>query len=316
MISDLHLNGKLLLTGEYFVLDGARALAVPTVHGQGFAVELTRDLESRMITWRSYTNEGNCWFWAEWNGRSRKVLSSDVESANKYWFRLIKKANLREKIPLGMGLVVHSKLDFPRDWGLGSSSTLVAAIARWAACDPFSLLKGTFGGSGYDLPAAFLEQPYHFQWVDDAPNVDVLFDVDLFPAGAEYAFVHLGKKRNSRAAINEYRQLPLTNKQAVAAQLSQFSADWAGGISASELVELLTEHERLVGSVLGETPVREQRFSGFPGAVKSLGAWGGDFVLAVSLELSFEEMKTWFSKKGYPSVFYAQDFVRTAPRKI
>ncbi|MEQ3661167.1 MAG: GHMP kinase, partial [Flavobacterium sp.] len=32
-------NGKLLLTGEYVVLDGAKALAVPTKFGQSLSIE-------------------------------------------------------------------------------------------------------------------------------------------------------------------------------------------------------------------------------------------------------------------------------------
>ena len=37
-------NGKLLLTGEYVVLDGAEALAVPTRFGQNLTVKQVKKL--------------------------------------------------------------------------------------------------------------------------------------------------------------------------------------------------------------------------------------------------------------------------------
>jgi len=52
-------NGKLLLTGEYLVLDGAQALAIPTKYGQGLIIE-KRAQEG--LKWESYDEYGNCWF--------------------------------------------------------------------------------------------------------------------------------------------------------------------------------------------------------------------------------------------------------------
>ncbi len=44
-------NGKLLLTGEYLVLDGAKALALPTKMGQNLQV-VTHDKPT--ISWKSF----------------------------------------------------------------------------------------------------------------------------------------------------------------------------------------------------------------------------------------------------------------------
>ena len=44
-------NGKLLLTGEYLVLDGAKALAVPTIFGQSLSLEL---IDEAKIIWSSF----------------------------------------------------------------------------------------------------------------------------------------------------------------------------------------------------------------------------------------------------------------------
>ena len=66
-------------------------------------------------------------------------------------------------------------------------------------------------------------------------------------------------------------------------------------------MELLEEHELLVSSVLNQTPVKQLLFSDFEGAIKSLGAWGGDFVLAAS-QHDIETQRQYFNNKGYSTV--------------
>ena len=52
-------NGKLLLTGEYLVLDGAKSLALPTKFGQDLVVE---NIKEPQLIWGSFTDSGECWF--------------------------------------------------------------------------------------------------------------------------------------------------------------------------------------------------------------------------------------------------------------
>ena len=52
-------NGKLLLTGEYAVLRGACALALPTKFGQHLTVE---ENNSNFINWKSLDHENKVWF--------------------------------------------------------------------------------------------------------------------------------------------------------------------------------------------------------------------------------------------------------------
>ena len=58
-MSQFYSNGKLLLTGEYVVLDGATALAVPTKFGQDLTVE---KIQEPQLIWGSFTSTGECWF--------------------------------------------------------------------------------------------------------------------------------------------------------------------------------------------------------------------------------------------------------------
>ena len=66
--------------------------------------------------------------------------------------------------------------------------------------------------------------------------------------------------------------------------------------------ELLNEHEMLVGAELKQMKVRDILFADYWGVVKSLGAWGGDFVLMTN-ERSEEELKTYLATKNITTVF-------------
>ena len=59
MKKEFYSNGKLLITGEYLVLDGAKALALPTKFGQNLIVEEKDNLE---IHWKSFDSDGSLWF--------------------------------------------------------------------------------------------------------------------------------------------------------------------------------------------------------------------------------------------------------------
>jgi hypothetical protein len=62
--------------------------------------------------------------------------------------------------------------------------------------------------------------------------------------------------------------------------------------------QLLQQHEILLSTILKTETVKETLFPDFEGAIKSLGAWGGDFVLVVSKE----NPSSYFNSKGYETV--------------
>ena len=55
-LGQFYSNGKLLLTGEYVVLDGATALAVPTRFGQDLIVDR---IQGDQLIWSSFTVEAS-----------------------------------------------------------------------------------------------------------------------------------------------------------------------------------------------------------------------------------------------------------------
>ena len=52
-------NGKLLLTAEYVVLDGALALALPSKFGQDLCLKL---IDNPFCVWESFDSNNKQWF--------------------------------------------------------------------------------------------------------------------------------------------------------------------------------------------------------------------------------------------------------------
>ncbi len=293
-------RGKLLLTAEYFVLDGALALALPTKAGQTFKFTKETGPEGQ-IHWRSFDHEGQIWFEGRFTHAGECLEASDEASARRL-------SNLFQSI-LQLGGVwpqapsawrVEVALDFPRHWGLGSSSTLIAAMAKWTGVDAYKLLAATFGGSGYDLACAFATGPILYQRREGRGNwVDFPFAP---PFLEQLYFVGLGAKQDSREGIARYRERNPAADPGVLQAVNQMTLDFISAGTLEEFERCMREHENLVSKTLDLPCVAAVLFPDFWGAVKSLGAWGGDFVMATS-SASYEETVQYFYQKGYTDVF-------------
>ena len=85
-------NGKILITGEYFVLNGALSLALPTVYGQYLEIN---DNDSKIINWTSYNKNKEIWFKCELDKDSLKVKYSSSKEVSEIIKELI--SFIREK---------------------------------------------------------------------------------------------------------------------------------------------------------------------------------------------------------------------------
>jgi len=72
-------NGKLLLSGEYFILDGAVGLAVPVRMGQRMSV--TQGDEPG-LHWESLTLRGETWFEVQFELPTLEILSTTDDKAH------------------------------------------------------------------------------------------------------------------------------------------------------------------------------------------------------------------------------------------
>ncbi len=287
-------RGKLLLTGEYAVLDGALALALPVRYGQTLTVTAA---EAGWLRWEARDEAGNAWFEAEFTLPDLATArGSDMATADTLRKMLLACRAQRPDFLQDGGYQVVTALDFPRNWGLGSSSTLIAALARWAGVDPYPLLAATLGGSGYDLACAYVEGPLLYQRQNDKPVAEpVIFQP---PFADCLHFVFLGKKQNSREGIQRYRALQAGRSADLVVQISELTAAIAAATDLKVFATLLETHENCLSEALNLPRAQTLHFPDFPGVVKSLGAWGGDFVLVVS-ELDEILVSGYFNERGF-----------------
>jgi mevalonate kinase len=299
-------NGKLLLTGEYLVLDGAKSLAIPTKFGQDLIVEKIK--ESQLI-WGSFTDSGECWFEAVFDIPKLRLVTCTFNSEKEGNADLIAETLLgilqeaRNLNPAFLtsdeGFVVKTKLTFPRNWGLGSSSTLINSIAAWAKVDAFKLLWNSFKGSGYDIACAQNDGPIFYQIKDQKPIIN---QVEFNPSFKENLFfVHLNQKQDSKEAIAKFREHLDCAKYDIQGKIERISAisdEFLSAKSVEEFDKLIVEHEQIISSIIKLKPVKEKIFPDYFGEIKSLGAWGGDFVLVTGNEST----PAYFKKKGFETV--------------
>lgn len=297
-------NGKLLLTGEYTILDGAYGIALPTKLGQSLEVKLT---ENKGIFWTSHFSDGSIWFnhhfadlqqdFLDTNPVIRKlaIILLEAGKLNPYFLSLIK-IN---------GWEVTTYLEFDAAWGLGSSSTLIYCIAQWAKVDAFELLFNTIGGSGYDIACAGNNYPILYSLNGKTPIVKNIHFNPPFLEGLY--FVYLNQKQSTESSLNYYGKLEFKRAE-VASRITQITEAILNCSDIDEFNELIDEHENIISSCLKMKKVKELYFNDFNGSIKSLGAWGGDFVLASSKQTK-ETIFSYFQEKGFHTIIPYKELI-------
>ena len=291
------------------VLDGAKSLAVPTSFGQDLEIHA---VEEPQLVWGSFTEQGRCWFEAVFDVPKLRLKNATFSSSQEGSAEFIAETLqtiLQEARKLNpsflnqtSGVMVKTHLTFPRDWGLGSSSTLLANIANWAGIDAYQLLWNAFSGSGYDIACAQSQSPLLYQLINKEPQVT---SVTYAPSFADQLFfVHLNQKQNSREGIAHYKQQRHLMNNAIE-EISQLSDAFLHASSMKDLEKVMNEHEQLISSMVKLTKVKDLYFKDYFGAVKSLGAWGGDFMLATGNE----DAPNYFKDKGFETIIPYNEMV-------
>ncbi|RFN58783.1 GYDIA family GHMP kinase [Marixanthomonas ophiurae] len=300
MNNTFYSNGKLLLTGEYVVLDGATALAIPTKYGQRLTIEPTTKGE---LLWNSFDFKSQCWFSAAFTGDTLEVEGTDKPAIANTLQKILREAKHLNPNFLNNteGVHVTTELDFPQNWGLGSSSTLINNIAQWAQVDAFTLLQNSFGGSGYDIAAAQQQRPFFYQLNEGQPSAKKAhlawdFKDHLF-------FVHLNQKQDSKEGIVHYRNAKVSHNDIE--KISDLGKKLLLCYTLRDFENVMQSHEKTISEIIKIKPIKERIFPDFKGTIKSLGAWGGDFVLATGNEVNQE----YFRRKGYPTIIPFTDML-------
>jgi len=298
---EFYSNGKLFILGEYYVLEGAKVFALPTKFGQYLNVF---PLKTKTLSWKSYDADGSVWY-------NDEIVVSDILSNNQSsddkvqntLIDILHQAHLMNPSILeNNGFLVETKLTFPRNWGLGTSSTLINNIAQWFQIDAFKLLQKSFGGSGFDIACAQNNTPVTYQVVN---NEAIVEQVSFNPSFKDQIyFVYLNKKRDSKEAIANFRKKQ-KNLSAEIKQVSQMTDELLQIQDLEKFVSFFKTYEQNLGEILETPTIQKELFPDFNGLVKSLGGWGGDFVMVASNHNPTE----YFKEKGYNIIIPYNDII-------
>lgn len=286
-----------MLTGEYAVLFGAPALALPTKLGQNMQVALN----SSGLNWTSDDPEGT-WFTGKWDSEGQLQVTSNEDTAKRLKHLLDVAQSLNPNWhPYKAN--VHCTLEFPTNWGLGSSSTLIALVAQWAEVDPLTLFFKSWKGSGYDVAVASAHSAIIYKKTGES-KAHWTKTIISPPSPEQWFFVHQNVKQSTYDEINRISERPLPNSliddiEAINQQLLSAESD-------DDFEEALQQHEIIISQFIGK-PMLSEHFNKHQIKAKSLGAWGGDFFLSRLNDLQIETLNA----LGYNTIIPWSSFIRS-----
>ena len=296
-------NGKILLTSEYLVLDGAVALALPSKFSQSLEVKKTKNINQ--ISWTSYDFNGKKWFDDLFTMSKNNFIYENRN--NKYSDKMVSIFNGIKKLNknsfTNTGVEFTAKLDFSKEWGLGSSSTLINNLSLWAKINPYDLLDLTFNGSGYDIACCDKTNPILYKKTEKDRTIE---EVNFNPSFKENLFfIYLGQKQNTSEGIKYYK----SNVKNVNSYIQKINSICLSILKSNSLIEfekLILEHEEIISNAIKIEPIKNRLFKDYKhGVVKSLGAWGGDFILVSGDKSKME----YFENKGYKDIIPYKNLV-------
>ena len=291
-------NGKFLITGEYLILDGAKSLAVPTKFGQELSIDYN---DSKYIEWESLDKNGKVWFKCKIQKSNLNLEATTSETISNKLLKILK--NIRKEKPeflRNQGYNITNSLTFDKNWGLGTSSTLINNLSKLAEIDPYKLNKKIFKSSGYDIACASSKSHILYQLINGNHKIkNVKFNP---PFKQNLYFIYLDKKQNSLDEINMYKKI--NKPKGVITEINEITLKILNCKNFDEFNLLISNHEKIISSIISKKTIKD-KFRDFNGELKSLGAWGGDFILASTKDNAFK----YFNSRGLKTIFKFDEIV-------
>lgn len=290
-------SGKLLLFGEYLVLRGARCLAMPLSLSQTLTLNA---IPEQGIIWRCFEHN-EIWFEVILS-ESLDILETSDETMATRVQNLLKLINRYNPDILLTNWYFKFDVNFDRQFGLGTSSTVISLLSQWSGVDAYLLSMRSFGGSAYDVAAATASGPFLYSL-----GKRVINKVSLPEEITDnLLFVYLGNKQDSTAAVAEFNEIPTDYFQLEKMDnIAQFASDCQ---TIEEWEKMMQESEQLLSGILNMEPVQQKYFKDYPYKIKSLGAWGGDFIMATCRDI--EKAKAYFTQKKYKTIFTFNELIK------
>ncbi|MAT67439.1 MAG: GHMP kinase [Crocinitomicaceae bacterium] len=301
-MKSFHSNGKLLISGEYLVLDGALSLALPCKFGQ--YLNFTED-SNGTLEWISKDMNDTIWFTAYFEAKTLKVLKTSNYNTVKWVKKILEFCNKNSLTNKSLQGKIECKLEFPNNWGLGSSSTLLNNLASLYEVNPYDLHFSTTNGSGYDIACAGSNSALTYQVIENIPKVKKMDWSPVFKD--EILFIFLKKKQKSNLEVKRFKELK--KDPDLISRISSITKEIIYSKTIEEFEHLLDEHEAITGQYIQSETVKSKYFSDYEGSVKSLGAWGGDFVLAT------RKNKNYFLDKGFDTILSFSEIIKESTFK-
>ncbi len=294
-------NGKILLTSEYLVLDGAKAIALPSKLTQDLYIE---QCDKEIIEWQGIDEKGNVWYEENFYLKNNDlVYSAEKNNTSEKLLLLFNHILKTREAKDILGNKFSTKLNFKREWGLGTSSTFVNNLAKWANIDPYRLLFSAFKGSGYDIACCDVNNPIIFEKKQNSINVK---NITFNPPFIENIYlIHLDKKQNTQTSITNYLRTK-SEKNNLIKKINLISEEMLQCKNLNHFEDLIVEHESIISQAISQKPIQKLTFNDYNlGKIKSLGAWGGDFILVTSKNNDL----SYFNNKGFETILKLSDLV-------
>lgn len=294
-------NGKILLTSEYLVLDGAKAIALPSKLTQDLYIE---QCDKEIIEWQGFDEKGNVWYEENFYLKNNDlVYSAEKNNTSEKLLLLFNHILKTREAKDILGNKFSTKLNFKREWGLGTSSTFVNNLAKWANIDPYRLLFSAFKGSGYDIACCDVNNPIIFEKKQNSINVK---NITFNPPFIENIYlIHLDKKQNTQTSITNYLRTK-SEKNNLIKKINLISEEMLQCKNLNHFEDLIVEHESIISQAISQEPIQKLTFNDYDlGKIKSLGAWGGDFILVTSKNNDL----SYFNNKGFETILKLSDLV-------
>lgn len=290
-------SGKLLLFGEYLVLRGAECLAIPLRFGQ--IMHVTKKLDQG-IAWVAKAN-GTIWFSATFSKELEIIEHSSSDKAVQIRDLLIflKKQN---SVIFDSGLHIETQTNFPTEWGFGTSSTLVSLLSQWSDIDPYLILDKSFGGSGYDVACANAHSPIVYK-TENRKTMSVVLPKAVT---SKTLFIYSGKKQATTPEVKRFNTLDITS--GTIEKINRIISTVVRSKEIETFEKAMEESESMLSQILNRSTIKEEHFADYPFAIKSLGAWGGDFFMATYR--NEPEARRYFKELGYNVQFNYDELIK------
>ncbi len=108
--------------------------------------------------------------------------------------------------------------------------------------------------------------------------------VDHIPAFADHLyFVYSGSKQSSQKEVLKYSRIDLNKRHSIVSEVNTLTQSLLTAKTIEEFGAAMRKHESTLGTIL-ERETMNEKWSSIAGAMKHLGAWGGDFFLLATTD--------------------------------